>query len=243
MISAVFHALIYDPLYNGIVFFVGIIPSHDMGVAVIAITVVVRIIIYPLSRRAIESQLAMKKVAPEVEEVKKKYKNNSTEQSQAIFALYRERGVHPFSGFGLTLIQLPVLIGLYLVFLRGGFPSVDASLLYSFVHLPATINMEFLGIMNTAGKHNIILAALVALSQFAYTRLSMGPRASRANIEATLSSDMARSFDLQARYAFPALFGVISYTVPAAAPLYWLTSNVFMLVQEYLSGKRFSNGA
>src|SRR3954470_16886321 len=113
MISAVFHALVYNPLYNGLVFLVGAIPTHDVGLAVIALTIIVRVILFPLSKRAVASQMAMKKITPEVEALKKKFKNNSPEQSQAIFALYRERGVHPFAGVGLLLLQFPILIGLY----------------------------------------------------------------------------------------------------------------------------------
>ena len=242
MISTFFHATIYDPLYNGLVFLVGVVPGHDMGVAVILLTIIVRIIIYPLSKRAIQSQLAMKKIAPEVEELKKKHKNNSAEQGAAIFALYKERGVHPFASFGMLLVQFPVLIGLYFVFLRGGLPAVDASLLYPFVHAPATINMEFLGFLDMAKSHDIPLAILVALSQLVYSRLSMGPREKILDstpVEATLSGDMAKSFDMQARYVFPLIFGVISYSVAAAAPLYWLTSNLFMIGQELWMGKRF----
>ena len=229
---------VYDPLYNGLIYLVGVIPTHDVGIAVIVLTIAVRIILFPLSRRAVESQIAMKKIAPEIEELKKKHKD-SAEQSKAIFALYKERDIHPFSSIGLLLLQLPILIGLYWVFALGGLPSIDGSLLYSFVHTPDTINMEFLGALDMGAKHNIMLAILVALSQLVYSRLSMGPRGTTTVGEATLSTDMAKSFDIQARYVFPLLFGVISYTVPAAAPLYWLTGNIFMIGQEYASGRRF----
>jgi len=242
MISTLFRTAIYDPLYNGLVFLVGIIPTHDIGIAVILLTILVRIIIFPLSKRAVQSQMAMKKIAPEVEAVKAKYKKNSPEQSTAVFALYRERGVHPFASFGMVLVQLPVLFGLYWVFLRGGFPSVDPTLLYSFVHVPTSVDMHFLGFVDMGAAHNIILAGLVAVTQFIYTRLSMGPREKTPDgspVEASLSGDMAKSFDLQARYVFPAMFGVVSYFVAAAAPLYWLTSNLFMIGQEYFSGRRF----
>lgn len=241
MISAVFHALIYNPLYNGLVFLVGVIPGHDLGLAVIALTIVVRIIIFPLSSRAVEAQLAMKKVAPEVEELKKKYKKNSPEQSQAIFALYKERGIHPFASIGLVLIQFPVLIALYWVFYKNGFPNIDTALLYPFVHVPASIDMTLLGIVSMTSR-SIPLAALAAVTQFIYTRLSMGPREKALEsspVEASLSGDMAKSFDLQARYALPALIGVIGYTIAAAAPLYWATSNTFMILQELAAGRRF----
>ncbi len=242
MISSVFHALIYNPLYNGLTFLVGIIPSHDMGLAVIALTIVVRIILFPLSRRAVDAQLAMKQIAPEVEEIKKKHKKNSPEQSQAIFALYKARGIHPFASFGLVLIQFPILIALYWVFYKSGFPAVDMALLYPFVHAPAVINMEFLGIVDMASR-SIPLAILAAVTQYLYTRLSMGPREKALEsspVEASLSGDMAKSFDLQARYMLPVMIGVIGYTIAAAAPLYWATSNTFMILQELAAGRRFT---
>ena len=240
MISSLFHTLIYDPIYNGLVFFVDIVPAHDIGIAVIIVTLVVRVLLFPLSRRAIKTQMDMKRIAPEIEEVKKKYKDNAQEQGRAIFALYRERDVHPFSGFLVILIQLPILLGLYWVFALGGFPTVDPDVLYSFVSIPGSIKMEFLGLIHMGESRNIALAILVAATQFVYSRLSMGPRDSTTPVEATLSSDMARSFDIQARYVFPLMFGAISFFVVAAAPLYWLTSNLFMIGQELATGRRFN---
>lgn len=241
MISSAFNSAIYVPLYNGLVFLVDVVPGHDMGIAVIALTILVRFLIYPLSRRAVRSQMAMKELAPKVEELNKKYKKNSPEHSKAVWELYREHGVHPFSSLGLILIQLPVLFGLYWVFLRGGLPVVDTSLLYSFVHPPASVNMEFLGLIDMGASHNIVLALLVGITQAIYSRLSMGPRAAAksANVEASLSEDMARSFDLQARYMLPVIFAVASYFIVAAAPLYWATGNIFMIAQEYIAGRRF----
>jgi YidC/Oxa1 family membrane protein insertase len=243
VISALFHTLVYNPIYNGLVFFVDMLPNHDIGIAVVIVTILVRIILYPLSRRAIKTQMAMKAIAPEIEELKKKFKDKPQEQGRAIFALYRERDVHPFAGFLLLLIQLPILIGLYFVFANGGFPTVRPELLYSFVAVPDAINMDFLGLINMAG-HSIVLAVLAAVTQFFYTRLSMGPRGTQTPVEAveaSFSSDMARSFDLQARYVLPLIVGVIGYTVAAAAPLYWVASNIFMIGQEYLAGRRFSS--
>jgi YidC/Oxa1 family membrane protein insertase len=238
MIGSIFTAIIYNPLYNGLVYLVGIIPTHDVGIAVILLTIVVRIIVYPLSRRAVQAQLDMKKIAPEVSQLRNKYKNDKQGESKAIFALYKERNIHPFASFLLVLVQFPVLIGLYWVFSRGGLPIVVASKLYSFVHVPSAINMEFLGIQNMAG-HSIVLAFLAAVTQFIYTRLSMGPRGVKTATEASFSDDMAKSMDVQARYVLPAVIGVIAYTVVAAAPLYWVTSNSFMILQEYLAGRRF----
>jgi YidC/Oxa1 family membrane protein insertase len=238
-IATGFTAIIYRPFYNGLVFLIGLLPTHDVGVAVVILTIIVRFILFPLSRRAVQAQLAMKKIAPEVEAIKKKVKD-STEQSRAIFDLYKERGVHPFAGFAIVLVQLPILLGLYWVFSRGGLPKIDPTLLYSFVHLPATVNMQFLGLINMSAR-NIPLAVTAAVSQFIYTRLSMGPSEKSSPVEASLSGDMAKSFEVQARYMLPAIVGVIGFSLAAAAPLYWTTSNTFMILQEYLSGRRFND--
>lgn len=239
MISAAFHAVIYNPLYNGLVFLVGLVPTHDVGVAVIGLTVIVRVILFPLSRRAVETQMAMKKVGPEVEKLKEQYKNNREEQGRAIFALYRERGVHPFASFGLLFAQLPVFFALYWIFSQSGLPEIKPDLLYQFVSTPVAINMEFLGVIDMAG-HSIIFGILAALTQLIYTRLSMGPREKKPSTPAgSFSGDLARSFDLQARYVLPATFLFLSYVIPNAAMLYIITSNAFMIGQELFSGRRF----
>jgi YidC/Oxa1 family membrane protein insertase len=241
MIANFFHVTVYNPLYNGLVFLVDIIPTHDVGLAVIALTVVARFVLFPLSKRAVETQMAMKKIAPEIEELKKKFKDDREKQSRAIFALYRERGIQPFAGILLVLLQLPILIGLYFVFAHGGLPSVDASILYSFVRVPDSVNMEFLGSINMA-ERSVLLAILATITQFVYTRLSMGPPSTKdpSPVESSLSNDLAKSFDLQARYVLPLMVGAISFSIVSAAPLYWTASNVFMIIQEYLSGRRFN---
>jgi len=242
MISAFFHAVIYDPLYNGLIFFVGVVPYHDVGLAVIALTLVVRLILYPLSRRAVETQVAMKKIAPELEEIKKKYKDNKEEQARHMFALYRERGVRPFASIGLLLAQLPVLLALYWIFALGGLPEIHPDILYSFVTPPAFVSMEFLGFLDMSG-HSIVLGILAALAQFAYTRLSMGPREQKKHeAGSSFSSDLARSFDLQARYFLPLMFIALSFIIPNAAMLYIVTSNTFMVGQELFAGRRFGVG-
>ena len=240
MIGNAFHVAIFAPLYNGLVFLVDILPTHDVGIAVIILTIIVRFILFPLSKKAVEAQMAMKKIAPEIEVLKVKHKDNREAQSKAIFALYKERGIQPFAGLAIVLLQLPILIGLYWVFANGGLPVVDTTALYSFVHPPVAVNMEFLGIINMSSR-SIFLAVLSAITQFIYTRLSMGPAATKdpSPVESSLSNDMAKSFDMQARYVLPIMIGVIAFSISAAAPLYWTTSNLFMIAQELLSGKRF----
>lgn len=241
MLKAAFFNGIYEPLYNGLVFLVDIVPAHDIGIAVILLTIMVKIILFPLSRQAIRTQAAMREIAPEVEKVKEKYKDKQDEQARAIFALYRERKIRPFSTFFLIFLQLPILFGLYWVFWKGGFPAINMETLYAFVPPPERVNMEFLGIIDMS-ERSVMLAGLTGLTQYIYTRLSMGKRKPRtSNDKGSFSSDMAHSFDLQARYVLPLLFAGISYTLAAALPLYWTTSNLFMIGQELFMGRRFAD--
>lgn len=238
MFKTLFSSGIYEPLYNGLVYFVDIVPGHDMGIAVILLTLLVKVVLFPLSRQAIRTQVAMRAIAPDLEAIKEEYKDKQEEQARAVFALYRERGIRPFSTFFLILLQLPVLFGLYWVFWKGGLPSINTDILYTFVPAPESVNMEFLGLIDMS-ERSILLALLTGITQFIYTRLSMGPRKPHEpNAKPSLSSDMARSFDLQARYVLPLIFSAVAYSLAAALPLYWTTSNVFMIGQELAMGRR-----
>lgn len=237
MISAAFNTLVYTPLYNGLIFLVDIIPGHDVGLAVIALTIIVRVILFPLAQRAIQTQKAMREAAPEIEEIKKRLADKREEQAREIFALYKAKGIRPFASFGLLLLQLPIFLGLYWVFAWGGLPSVDAAQLYAFVPSPETVDMYFLGAIDMGGR-SIILAVLAGVTQALYSRLSMGPR-SKVSSDGSFSGDLAKSFDLQARYIFPLLVGGIGYTVVSAATLYFAVGNLFMIAQELIAGRRF----
>ncbi|KKW19522.1 MAG: Stage III sporulation protein J [Parcubacteria group bacterium GW2011_GWA2_51_10] len=238
MFSSLFHTVVYNPLYNGLVFLIDILPAHDVGLAVILLTIVVRIILFPLSRKAVKAQEEMRKISPQIDALKEKYKNDREQLGRAIFALYREHDIHPFASFFLILIQLPILFALYWIFALGGLPEVNSSLLYPLVSAPPSTSMEFLGLIDMGGK-SIVLAVLAALTQIVYTRLSMGERKKQPLAGGTFGADMAKSFDIQMRYVLPLIVGGVAYTVPAAAPLYWVTSNLFMIGQELAGGRRF----
>ncbi len=239
MISSIFHTGVYQPLYNALIWLVESMPMYDMGLAIILLTVLVRVILYPLSKKAIESQKKIKEIAPEVEKIKEKHKDDKKAQSEAIFALYKEREVKLSAGFILILIQLPILLALYWIFASSGLPTVDTTLLYSFIQPPAAIHMNFLGFIDLA-ERSLVLALFVIVTQMIYTRLAMGPRTLKVNpVKASFAEDMAASFDLQARYVLPLMFGAFAYYVAAAAPLFWITGNIAMIAQEYWSGRRF----
>ena len=166
MILSFFHAVLYVPIYNLLIFFVDVIPSGDVGIAVIIVTVIVKIIVAPFSISAVKTQRRMKFLEPQMKEIKEKYKDNKEKQATETFALYKNNGVKPFSSIFASFLQLPIIISLYLVFRHEQLLAPNASLIYHFVSFPTHISPLFLGVFPTTGP-TLILAIIAAAFQFA----------------------------------------------------------------------------
>ena len=229
-----YHTFIYQPLYNGLVFLLAMLPFADAGVAVIVFTVIVKIVLYPLSKKAIITQLLMKEIQPEIDQVKEKYKNNKEEQARKIMQVYKERGVNPFLSIILIFIQIPIIFALYQVF-NSGLPAINTAELYSFIWEPQAVSTTFLGLFDISDKHNIPLAALVGVSQFfqAWFMVS-GQSIGKKTKRGTFESDFAHSMNLQMKYVLPVFLGIVSYNLSGALAIYWITSNLFAIGQELL---------
>jgi len=236
MIRDLFYTILFEPLYNGLIFLISIVPYADVGIAVILLTVIVKIILLPLSIKAVKTQVLVKELDPELQGIREKYKNNKQEQAQKTMALYREKGINPFSSFLLLLIQIPIILALYWVFFRGGLPLINEEFLYSFVSVPDMVNMEFLGLIEVSGR-SIFLALLAGITQFFQVRLTL-PKMKPRKENPTFKEDLARSFQMQMKYVLPVIVVVISYTISAAVALYWATSNIFAIGQELLIIRR-----
>ncbi|MCI0619422.1 YidC/Oxa1 family membrane protein insertase [Candidatus Wolfebacteria bacterium] len=225
-----FRALVYTPLYNGLVFLMDLLPWADVGVVVVVFTVVVRLVLFPLAQRAVKTQMAMRALEPELKRVKEKHTDNKQKQAEETMRLYRENKVNPFSSFLVLLIQLPIIFGLYFIFLRGGLPNIDTDLLYSFVSTPESVTMMFLGLVDLS-KKSLILAVLTGVTQFVQGRLAVPMTPPRAK-NASLKDDITRSMQLQIKYVMPVFIAIIAYTLPSVIALYWTTTNLFTIGQE-----------
>ncbi|PIR86589.1 hypothetical protein COU13_00095 [Candidatus Kaiserbacteria bacterium CG10_big_fil_rev_8_21_14_0_10_43_70] len=237
MVSSLFNTVIHDPLYNALVFLIGSVPYFDVGIAVVILTLFVKLILFPLAKKAIHTQVALKRITPRLEEAKKKYKDNQQEQVKKTLEIYKENDIHPLSGILTLFVQLPVILGLYWVFLRGGLPTIDPSTLYSFVPIPESVNMNFLGLVDMGGK-SVLLAFLAGITQFIHARIAIHPPEVKTKPGESLKDDLARSMSLQMRYVLPIFVGVISYFISSAIALYWTTSNLFTIGQELFVRRR-----
>src|SRR3989344_6119966 len=205
--SFIYNEALYRPLYNALVFLTGLVPGHDVGVAIILLTILVRVIIFPFTHRGLVTHIKMKE-------------------------LYKEHGVNPLSGCLLLLIQLPILITLYRLFLNGILTGGVA--LYPFVLMPEVIATNFLGIINLSAP-NYVLAFLAGFSQFLQMKLS-NPKIPQKS--PNMKEEMARAMAIQATYVLPLVIFYISTRFPAALALYWTSSNVFATLHEAIVRSR-----
>ncbi len=236
----IFQTFFFIPLYNGLIFLMAHLPWVDAGVAVIIFTCIVKLLLFPLSKKSVETQIVMKKLEPEITKLKEQYKDNQPEQAKQLMALYKERRLNPFSGVVLLFIQIPIIFALYFVVLRGGLPAINFDILYSFVTAPQSVNMNFLGLIDIS-KRNIVLALLAGITQFVQIRYSMPPTEKKKKETASFKDDFARSMQMQMRYVMPIFTFIIAYTISAAIALYWTTSNLFTIGQEIYIRRKFRN--
>jgi len=233
--SWLFNELLYRPLFNSMVFFYDILPGADLGIAIIITTLIVRILMLPLYRASIKSQRELTVIQPIIKELQIKYKDDKQKQSEELMKAYQEHKVNPFAGIILLLVQFPILIAIYQVSLNLFKPETYPAL-YSFVSLPETFNSISFGFLNVADSRNIILALLVGASQYYQIKLIMDrtqPKKSKEAVNST-EPDFATMLNKQMIVMMPALVTIFAYTLPTTMSLYWLTTTVFTIGQEFL---------
>jgi YidC/Oxa1 family membrane protein insertase len=235
--SNIYHTFFFNPLYNSLIALFSILPWADAGVVVIILTILVRFVLFPLSRKAVHTQIKMQEIGPELEKIKSKYKDNQEEMARKTLELYREKGVNPFSGIFVIIIQIPVIIALYQIFLHAGLPEIDTTILYEFIKVPENINTTFLGIMDITAK-SIPLAILAAVTTFIQFVVSM--RNQKAPQGNSFGDNLARSMQMQMKYIFPVIVFFISYHISGVIALYWFTTNVFTILQDIVIRKRLA---
>lgn len=222
-IKAILKVLLYKPLFNALIFLVWLIPGHSVGWAIIILTVIVRLLLLPSSLKATVAQKRLLALQPKLEEIKQKYKDDKTAQTRAIMAFYKENKINPLGSCLPLLIQFPILIILYYVFIHG----LDTSrfdLLYSWMPHPAYMNAKFLGI-DLAKPDRWILPIAAGVFQFVQAK-QMTP--------AKKTSDMQGALQSQMLYLMPVFTILIATKLPAALPLYWIVTTLFAIFQQWI---------
>lgn len=231
--------IFYQPIFNLLIFLYNNVPAQDLGLAIILMTIIVRLIFLPLSKKAIQSQKALQDLQPKIEEVKKKYGDNKEKMGRAMMDLYKENKVNPFASCLPLLIQLPFFIAIVEIF-RSGLEPESLDLVYSFISRPDTINTMAFGFLNLS-QPNIILAVLAGTAQFFQMKMIMSKKP-EIKSEGAKDENIMHLMNKQMLYFMPLLIVFIGATLPAAFTLYFLVFNLTMLIQQAYILKKKDKG-
>ncbi len=233
--TLLFNEILYKPLFNALVFLYQYISFHDLGIAIILLTIIIRLILFPLFYKGAKDQAIMQRLAPKIKEIQQNHKHDREKQSRALMDLYRQHKVNPFSGFLLLIVQLPILIALYRVFLKG-FSVETLNNLYPFIASPKNLSYSLLGLIDLSSK-NIFIVGAAAVVQYIQGKLSI-PKTNKSSSNLTPTEMMSR----QMVYVGPILTIVFLYflNLPSAVALYWLTTSAFSVIQQVIINKRIS---
>lgn len=226
-----FTVIFYQPILNLLVFLYNTVSFQDLGVAIILLTVVIKLVFWPFGRQAIKSQKSLQDLQPKLNELKKKYADNKAELSRATMELYKENKVNPFSSCLPLLIQLPFLFAVYQVFRAG--VSNDLGLVYSFIYKPEVLNTISFGFLDLA-QRSIPLAVLAGLAQFWQAKMLITKKPA-VNSAGAKDEGMAAIMNKQMLYFMPALTVFIGISLPGGLTLYWFVITVLTVVQQLVT--------
>jgi YidC/Oxa1 family membrane protein insertase len=226
-----FTVLLYNPLFNALILLYLYLPGHDFGIAVIVLTIIIRIVLYPLMVKSLKSQKTLSELQPKLQEIQQKYKDDKEKQTKEMMALYQKEKINPFGGCLPLLIQFPILIALYRVFWRGLHPSTITHL-YGFVPNPGTINPNFLGLINLA-EPSLALAFLAGIIQFFQSKMLM-PQSKKSQEKKDQTTQFSDIMQKEMLYFFPIITVFILWKLPSAIGLYWVVTGLFSIYQQHL---------
>ncbi|MER2599261.1 MAG: YidC/Oxa1 family membrane protein insertase [Caldilineales bacterium] len=201
------------------------------GLTIILVTVLIRLLIYPLTKKQMESMKKMQDVQPKMKELQEKYGSDRSKLAEKQMELYRQEGVNPAGGCLPLLIQMPILFAFYYALLTLG-PKLDERFLW----LPSLAfpryfeGMSWLTpltpqhLLSAQVLPYLLLPVLYVLSQIVMQRMSQN-----ANASALPGSTNTMMMMM------PLMFGYITLLVPSGLTLYWVTSNVLQIIQQGLT--------
>ena len=234
-----YNQILVTPFLNLLVWVLNAVPGHDFGVAIIIVTLIVRLILMPLSAKSLKAQRALQVMQPKLNEIKDKHKGDKQKQSEELMAFYKENKVNPFSSCLPMIVQFPIILALYQVF-RDGLSPENFEKLYSFVAIPTTFDPTFFGLVDLSVS-NLLLALIAGAAQFFQAKYLLGTRKGQEEEKKKKDpkkkpdpADMASAMSKQMVYIMPVVTVVIAMSLPSGLALYWITTTVFAIGQQLL---------
>lgn len=227
---------------------------YALGFSIILLTIVIRLILYPLTGAQLRASKKMQDLNPHLKNLKDKHKGDTKTLQTETMKLYKEHGVNPLAGCLPVLIQLPVIFGLYTVLIKiinlGGntVSEVNKIAYFDFLKISQVWDTDFFGLplgqnpsqlLSTIGVIIILVPLATAVFQFIQSKM-MIPAVVASDKKLTTKkqgekkdTDFATAFQTQSLYIFPVMIGFFSYTFPIGLSLYWNTFTIFGIMQQY----------
>jgi YidC/Oxa1 family membrane protein insertase len=258
----IFELLVVQPLFNLLMLLYAVIPGGDFGLTIIIFTILMRLAIHPLVRKQLHQTKAMRKMQPELEEIKRQTKGNKQLQGIQMMELYKKHGVSPFRSIGILLIQLPIFLSLYIVIQVFTLHANELSKwTYDFlqnigpiktiIENPSTLNLNLFGLVDLT-KHAfangnvswvlVVLAIVAAVGQFFQSKQTM-PQTNNRKIRDILKeaaegkeadqAEVNSAIMAKMIYVFPFFMLFIMLSLPGAVALYYAVQTIVAVIQQH----------
>jgi len=238
--------LFYKPIYNTLIFFTDINPSHSLGIAIILLTLLIRVILLVPSQKALRSQKRLQEIQPKIQEIQRKYKGNQERIAMETMALWKSAKANPLGSCLPILLQFPILIALYFA-VREVTIGGAAYNLYAFQENFdfSTIHTIFLNTLDLAEKNIIALPIIVGLLQFTQMKLTFAMRKTPKQKTPPKKKDDGmpdmQTMNKTMTYTMPIMIAFFTATLPAGVGLYWGTSTIFAIGQTLVINREKSD--
>jgi YidC/Oxa1 family membrane protein insertase len=201
----------------------------SFGLAIIMLTIIVRLLTWPLNKRQLNSTKALQEMQPKMQELQKKYGKNQQKLQQEMMRLYKEAGVNPLGCLWPMLVQLPIWIALYQAIMRALATTPEnlldlAQRLYSWsiVNHAIPLSSHFLW-LDLGSQGDILLAIIVGGTMWLQQKMTQAPAV----------DPRQESSQRMMTLMMPLLFGLLSLSFPAGLGLYWAVSNIIGIITQY----------
>jgi len=224
----VWYLIIGNPVLNVLIALSHLL-SGSFGLAIVALTIIVRLISWPLTKRQLKSSKALQDMQPKMQELQKKYGKNQQKLQQETMKLYKEAGVNPLGCLWPMLVQFPIWIALYQAII-GALATTPENLLdlahrlysWDIVNQAIPLNSHFLW-LNLGSQGDFILAIIVGGTMWVQQKMTQAPAV----------DPRQQSTSRMMLLMMPLMFGFITLMVPSGLALYWAVSNIIGIITQY----------
>jgi len=236
IIRQLFTGLFYRPIYNGLIFLAKVAPNHDLGIAIILLTIIIRTILLVPSQKSMKSQRRMQELQPRLNKIKEQYKGDQARIAAETMAVWKEAKISPFGSCLPILLQFPFLIALFYVIKNGLNPDNTFMLYTQYSNFTLTdISTNFFGILDLTTVNFYVLPLIIGGLQFIQMKLAFIRNAKKQGAE-TQKNEMAMANNMMT-YMMPVMIAIFTASLPAGVGIYWGISTLYGIVQQIIVNK------